>query len=360
MIFVGDIASPKRETSARLIQVLKEHSGLFGKQVLVGNLEGLLSDRDPEGDQEPLLSNDPDLPSALKYVTDPVFCLANNHVLDLPGAFRSSVEILQKEGIAFCGAGLSPGEAGSPVLIKEGEKEVLLFNACWDFLLYNQKNPSMGVYVEEIDERKLLNEIARYRVSRPDAAIVVYLHWSLDLESLPFPMYRQFSRAMIDAGASLVLGTHSHCVQGGEKYRDGHILYGLGNFLLPDSEYAGGRLKFPAFAKLELALEWDIEKNSLMCHWYKYRPGDKQHHLEYLGSDDFESSQRLKDLSPFRGMDASEYIRYYKNKRRKKILIPVYRDYRKKTLNTFYTSLLKSRARIAHFLARMNFIKWQN
>jgi hypothetical protein len=360
MIFVGDIASPDKRTTLKLLQFFEKHTELYGKQTLVGNLEGLLSDRNPKADREPLLSNDPALPSALKGLTAPVFCLANNHVLDLPGDFRSSVKLLKEEGIPFCGAGLSAEEAGRPVFFKEGGGEIFLFNACWDFLLYNQKNPSLGVYVEEINERKLLEDVSSHKDQHPEASLVVYLHWSLDLESLPFPMYRQFSRALIDAGASLVVGTHSHCVQGGEKYGDGYILYGLGNFLLPDNEFAGGRLKFPAFAKLELALEWNIEKNRLSCHWYEYQTAGDNHHLEYLGTDDFESSERLRALSPYRGMDDHEYIRFFKKNRRKKILIPVYRDYRRKHLNKFYTSLLKMRARTAHFLASMNFIKWQN
>lgn len=360
MIFVGDLASPNSQTTKGLIQFFEKNAKVFEHNRLIGNLEGLLSGRNPMEDKQPVLSNDPGLPSALKKVTDPVFCLANNHVLDLPDEFNFSVQLLKQEEIPFGGAGKSHEEAGKPIFFEEEGQQVILFNACWDFLLYNQRNPSSGVYVEEIDEAKLLREISAHKESNPDAAIVVYLHWSLDLENLPFPSYRLFSRALIDAGAALVIGTHAHCVQGGETYRDGYILYGLGNFFLPDNAYAGGRLKFPSFAKLELALEWNLTNRTVTCHWFDYQPTAKEHHLDYLGSEDFESSERLKELSPFRGMDDREYIKFYKRNRRKKILIPVYRDYRSRTKNAMYTMLLKTRAHTAHFLAKLNLIKWQN
>ncbi|MBK8078814.1 MAG: CapA family protein [Saprospiraceae bacterium] len=34
-----------------------------------------------------------------------------------------------------------------------------------------------------------------------------------------------------DEGVNFIVGCHSHCVQGGEKYKDGYIVYGLGNFI---------------------------------------------------------------------------------------------------------------------------------
>lgn len=360
MIFVGDIASPNSQTTEELVHFLHKNEEVFLGQSVIANLEGLLEERDPGEDKHPILFNYRGLPAAMKAVTKPVFCLANNHVLDLPEAFESTAAILKKEGIPFGGAGSSSEDAGRAIFFKEGKREVILLNACWDFLLYHQKNPSSGVYVHEMDEAHLISEVYRLKSEHPEATLVLYLHWSLDLESLPFPMYRQFSRALIDAGARLVIGTHAHCVQGGEVYGDGAILYGLGNFMMPDQVYAGGRLKFPDFAKLELALELDLESNRLKCHWYEYRISQGQHVLDHLESDDFENSPRIRTLSPYQDMDEGEYLSYYKKNRRKKILIPVYRDYRKKRLNAFYTRILKTRARTAHSLAKMKFIKWQN
>ena len=358
MIFVGDISSPSDLTTRSLIGFFKEQSNVFGKKCFVGNLEGLLYDRDPSTDNQPVLSNHPSLPFSMKKVLQPVFCLANNHMLDLPGEFDSTQRTLQKEHIPFGGASSSMKEALSPLFFHDGDKEIVLFNACWDFLLYNSKNPTSGVSVGEIDEEWMIREVSNYRVSRPESSIVVYLHWNLDLETLPFPIHRQFSRALIDAGAKVVVGTHAHCVQGGEKYNDGYIIYGLGNFFLPQHLFVGGKLRFPAFANIQLALEWNSTTGKATCHWIEYQYSNNNHSLRYLGSDLFEDSDKLNSYSPFLGMTDKEYYRYYKKNRRKKLLIPVYTDYRKKLRNKVYTWLLVRRAFLARTLAVLKLIDW--
>ncbi|MEA3461738.1 MAG: CapA family protein, partial [Bacteroidota bacterium] len=174
------------------------------------------------------------------------------------------------------------------------------------------------------------------------------------------PMYRQFSRALVDAGANIVAGTHAHCVQGGEKYKDGYIVYGLGNFFMPHHLFVGAELSYPEFANLQLALEWDPSSGNAVCHWIEYQYGKGNHSLHYLGSEAFEESGKLKDYSPFTGMSDREYIEYYRKFRRKKLLIPVYTDYRKVFRNNTFTRLLKCRASFARVLAKLKLISWQN
>ncbi|MBK8547872.1 MAG: CapA family protein [Saprospiraceae bacterium] len=83
-------------------------------------------------------------------------------------------------------------------------------------------------------------------------------------------MYRQWTRALIESKWQFCVGCHSHCVQGGEKYKDGYIVYGLGNFYLPNGVFAGGKLHFPDFAKVQLAFEYDVKSNEASCHWFRY------------------------------------------------------------------------------------------
>ncbi|HJR19828.1 MAG TPA: CapA family protein, partial [Actinomycetota bacterium] len=61
--------------------------------------------------------------------------------------------------------------------------------------------------------------------------VIVYPHWG-DEHTFFFNADQQtVGRAMIDAGADLVVGTHPHWVQGIQRYRDGVILHSLGNFV---------------------------------------------------------------------------------------------------------------------------------
>lgn len=360
VIFLGDLASPNIETAKTVAELFQNNQGIFSGKKIICNLEGLIYDGEKLKNNEPVLYNHSSILSVLARGNKSIFCLANNHVLDMPQHFNSTAALLKSEGHFFLGAGLSRKEAEEPLRFTGNAREFILFNACWDFLLYNHPNPRSGIHVSELREQKLITRIRDIKVSEPDCGIIVCIHWNLDLETLPFPMYRQFSRDLVTAGANLVLGTHSHCVQGGEKYRDGYILYGLGNFIIPNHEFAGGNLSFPSFAGKGLVLEWDSEKNKCICHWFTYSNKEGQHQMEYTGSEYFETGERLKDFTPYRDMDHKDYIYYYKKNRRKKILIPVYRDYRRRRLNAFYTVILKLRARTARLLARFHLIKWQN
>lgn len=359
MIFLGDIASPDSTYSKVVEEFFSENTRLFSGKNIICNLEGLLYDGGPLNTVKPVLYNHPSILKTLKQGQTPVLCLANNHVLDLPEQYRFTTENLIAEGMLFTGAGLSREEAARPVLFGKGARPVALFNGCWDFLLYNHNNPLKGLYVSVIKEDNLISSIREFKLSHQDHSVIAYFHWSLDLEILPFPMYRNFSRALIDAGADLVIGAHSHCVQGGEIYNSRYILYGLGNFFIPGSYYANGKLNFPDFAGITLGLEWDAINNRAMCHWFEHRKKHGNHQIEYLGSDEFETSDRLKSFSPYQGMSDKNYIDYFRQNRRKKFMIPVFSDYKNKKLNFLSIRLLSLRANVARFLAKLKIIGWQ-
>jgi poly-gamma-glutamate synthesis protein (capsule biosynthesis protein) len=59
--------------------------------------------------------------------------------------------------------------------------------------------------------------------------VIVLLHWGLEYSHVPTPEQVALAHAAIDAGASAILGHHSHAIQGIEQYSDGIIAYSLGN-----------------------------------------------------------------------------------------------------------------------------------
>ena len=360
MIFLGDIAVPDHISSTLVAKILDENKEIFRKKLIICNLEGLIHDAPSFNDNKPVLYNDPSLLEILANERQSVMCLANNHILDFPDMFKYTIEEIQKKNLLYCGAGETFKNAESPLIFKEGNRSFALFNACWDFLLYNHSNPESGIHVARIRENMLLESIHQLKKVSPEISIITYFHWNLDMETIPFPMYRKFSKALIDSGTDLVIGAHSHCVQGGEKYGKGYIIYGLGNFFIPDYRYAGGNLYFPARSKISLGLEWDTDSDKVICHWFEDQSASESGKLSYLGSDDFEISIRLEEFSPFRGMSDDEYISYFKKNRRKKWLIPDYKDHRHLFRNRIYTSVLMGRAKFARLLARLKLIKWQN
>jgi hypothetical protein len=121
--------------------------------------------------------------------------------------------------------------------------------------------------------------------------------------------------------------------------------------------FAGGTLHFPEFAKIQLAFEYDSKCSKAWCHWFTY---NNDHTLTFLKSELFEDSELLKQYSPFQNMDEETYIGFYKRNRRKKMLVPVYKNHKNIFTNLIYTQLLKVRAKFARFLAEKKVIKWQN
>lgn len=358
MLIAGDIASPNAVCSEELKRQIEAFPSIFGDKNMVCNLEGMLYLRLETRPNKPVLYNHPTVLAALAAANVRVVTLANNHTLDLPQSFDDSVRQLNEAGIATVGAGRSPEMASKPASFCDGDTEVIVFNECWEFLLYSQKNPVNGIHVAEIQFDALADRVGQVKQEKTNSCIVVYLHWSIDFEVLPFPMYRLFARSLIDAGASVVVGCHSHCVQGGEQYREGTIVYGLGNFFLPNGYFAGGRLSAPPLAELQVVLDYDPASKRSTCHWFRFKSGNGGHIFEHLESEAFETSALLKAHSPYASLDQAAYVRYFREKRRKRVLIPVFRTYSNSARLWFETKLLKYRARIARTMAKLNLIRW--
>ncbi|WP_339816136.1 CapA family protein [uncultured Imperialibacter sp.] len=327
----------------------------------MANLEGMISETARLTTDTPILFNHPSVLDVLAEGNGKLLVgLANNHMLDLPGEFDRTVELLTRKGIIYGGAGRSPKEAASPIVFEQGGVNTMLFNACWDFLLYHQKNPSSGVYLSEINERNLLESVSTARSNDPSATIAIFFHWNFDLETLPFPAHRTFAKALIDNGANVVVGAHSHCVQGGEAYGDGYIIYGLGNFFIPNSTFVNGKLTFPEWSSLQMAFEYEPISNRAFCHWFKYRYEGGHHYLDLVESRPFEDSELLKQHSPYYNLTHKPYIKFFKSQRRKKALIPIYENHQHVIRNKVKTEFLKKRAGIARLFARLGLVKWQS
>lgn len=170
-----------------------------------------------------------------------VASLANNHAYDcLIEGHCNTADALSSRGIISVGAGLSR-EAASHAVVLERDGVTAGVLAYVD----PSTNPCVpddaGFYVNYLEAEKLLNDIVTLR-ARVDHC-VVYLHWGEDYFDYPLPPQVSLARRAIDAGASVVAGSHAHVIQGWELYGDGHIFYGLGNTCFGASDRLAYRKK---------------------------------------------------------------------------------------------------------------------
>ena len=359
MIILGDIASPNASTSEVIANAIL-NAGFRTNQSILFNLEGLITDNFSSKEEKPVLFNHSSVLNVFKNFDTKIAALANNHTLDLPEYLESTKEILEKNNFKSVGAGNKEDANFEFVVVEEAGYNVYVMNACWDFLLYHQNTKKAEKTVNLINEVPILKWVKSIKDKDNKAKIVLYFHWSFDLEILPFPSYRRFSKALIDAGASLVIGGHSHCIQGGEVYKDGYIAYGLGNFFIPNNIYANGKLAFPKMSNKGWGIEWDIASNKVINHWFEYSCENLNHTLMYNGDEPFTSSKILDEYSAFATLSNNEYDDYFKINRRKKALVPIFYKFEPSLINKLKLKGLKSRAKVARFLAEKGLIGWQN
>ena len=67
---------------------------------------------------------------------------------------------------------------------------------------------------------------------RAGYVVIVYLHWGIEYQSCPSGDQENLANALSRAGATAVIGTHAHVLQGAGWRSDGtYVAYGLGNYL---------------------------------------------------------------------------------------------------------------------------------
>jgi poly-gamma-glutamate synthesis protein (capsule biosynthesis protein) len=173
--------------------------------------------------------------------------LANNHTLDGgPDGLRATLAALEAAGVAAVGASFAR-DPWAPVLVTTpgGERVALL--AGTDHLGPTTRrgagrHPVALARGAALRER-LVAQVGAARAAAPDAPVVVLLHWGV--EGAPGPDRAQIAlaHALLDAGATLVLGHGAHTLQPVEARGAGLVLYGLGDLLL-DTGYPGAAALF--------------------------------------------------------------------------------------------------------------------
>ena len=191
MIFIGDVVSPTKECSSDFYNSLQRCLHIFEDDCVVANLEGLISD-DYFRANKPVLSSHPSVVEPLKLINTKVVSLANNHTLDLPANLRITTDLLLSNDISYCGAGIDIDEAETPAEIIHQNHKYLILGYSWDILMQHQKNEPGVMYVNPISPDLIIRKIETLRNEQPESKIVLKMHWSFDLETIPFPLYRKF------------------------------------------------------------------------------------------------------------------------------------------------------------------------
>ena len=168
-----------------------------------------------------------------------VLVLANNHLGDYGDrALRESLAAA-RNGFAVTGAGENLAAALEPAVVeRKGVRfGVLAFNAIGETpaatsssagALSVRMPPRTGPLNEE-DLARVTDAVRGLR-ARVDV-VVVYPHWGTQYVHEPVPEQRDVGRRLVEAGATAVVGSHPHWVQGMDLHQGRLIAHSLGNFV---------------------------------------------------------------------------------------------------------------------------------
>lgn len=172
----------------------------------------------------------------LKEAGFDMMLLANNHITDYGIAgLSSNLELIKKMGLVSIGAECNFDKAYLPfVKVIDGIKFGFI-NICEAQVGYYENScQSFGyAWIGEYN----VDEIIKSTSARVDKLIVL-VHAGLEHYQIPLRQFRNLYRHYCDLGASCVIASHPHIVQGIEEYNDSLIFYSLGNFYFPRNDKA--------------------------------------------------------------------------------------------------------------------------
>jgi poly-gamma-glutamate synthesis protein (capsule biosynthesis protein) len=162
-----------------------------------------------------------------------VASLANNHGFDQgPDGLLDSLRNMRRAGIMAVGAGASAEEADAPrfVDVKGWRIGIVGIDEVLDPLNEVAIGDRPGTAVGHDFPRAL--RAIREADANADLVIVV-IHWGVELDTQPRSYQVDEAHRMIEAGADVIFGHHSHRLQPMDTYEGRPIFYGLGNFVWP-------------------------------------------------------------------------------------------------------------------------------
>lgn len=193
-------------------------------------------------------------------------CLANNHILDFGAeGYEETLRALRRSGIPYFGAGTVAENCNNPLLLEVKDRTIgLLGYVCPSTSPVLAERSQPGVMPISLDQIQADMLAARRRGAQ---AVILNLHWGDEAVSVPKPQDVDLARELVDRGADLIIGHHSHCMQSFEIYKSRGVFYGLGNCIFPndwalqpgEDGFSPFRICFPKKNGLSLGVRFELD-----------------------------------------------------------------------------------------------------
>lgn len=230
--YVGQLARAKRDPAWPWRGVAERFAAA---DIACVNLESPFSDRPAIAKGNMIFRAEPGMVNGLVLAGVDVVSTANNHTRDCGAhGVAFTLDWLRKHGIAAAGTGVSEQAAHDGVVVSRKGTRFGFLAYTYDQSNGNHRDTDARVAVMDLE--RLRADVIRLR-GRADVTVVL-MHAGVEYAPKSAAGQHAFAHAAIDAGARLVIGHHPHVTQPAERYRDGVIVYSLGNFIFDQFQRA--------------------------------------------------------------------------------------------------------------------------
>ena len=159
--------------------------------------------------------------------------MANNHGVDYgPVGLTDTLAAKRTSPVPIVGIGKDEDEAFKPAILSAKGLKVAVFGASEVFemtLARHSAGPGKGGIASASPVTRIRDAVSK-AAARYDV-VVVFLHWGLDYQKCPDRLSVQTAEVLEQAGADIIVGGHSHRVNGAGWLGRSYVDYGFGNFV---------------------------------------------------------------------------------------------------------------------------------
>lgn len=170
--------------------------------------------------------------TALKDAGIDVATMANNHGADYGAdGLSQTLAAIRSSGFPVVGIGANAAQAYAPYYVEVNGVRIAIIAASQvqdETLAHFSAGPSSPGIANAYSEQLL----ASVRAAKARAAVVItYIHWGTEYQACPNADQQALADQLAAAGATAIIGTHAHVLQGAGWRSDGaYVAYGLGNY----------------------------------------------------------------------------------------------------------------------------------
>ncbi|RKW22630.1 CapA family protein [Candidatus Gracilibacteria bacterium] len=240
--FGGDImlsrsvgAGNKRNGYDRIFKKFYPNKGISKDTILFYNLESPFNEIDNDTDSQTFLfkANKKNIQvlNELKGENTMFISLANNHITNAGGkGIDTTLELLDQNNIISLGVGREEETFKETV---KNQVKVCISAFTYDGELFYSRDKDDIVqkyFINKISKENVLKNLKLMKENNCNFKIIS-LHWGIEYIENPLKNQEKLAHEIIDAGADLILGHHTHILGKIEQYKGKMIYYSLGNFI---------------------------------------------------------------------------------------------------------------------------------